>query len=74
MPTYEYECEQGHSFETRQGIDEEPLETCEIDQCQAPVERQIGIGGGLLFKGPGFYATDYRDSPDSSKDRKGRSR
>jgi putative FmdB family regulatory protein len=58
MPTYEYRCSQGHEFEQVQRMSEAPLDTC--PQCGAPAERQLSVGGGLLFKGSGFYITDYR--------------
>ena len=62
MPTYEYECRQcGHAFERFQGINEAPIDTC--PECGGSVRRLISSGGGLVFKGPGFYATDYRSGP-----------
>lgn len=59
MPTYEYECSGcGHAFERFQGINEDPIRVC--PECGGKVRRLISSGGGLVFKGPGFYATDYR--------------
>ena len=59
MPTYEYECTKcGHLFETVQSIKAEPLKKC--PKCKGRVKRVLGLGGGLLFKGSGFYTTDYR--------------
>jgi putative FmdB family regulatory protein len=59
MPTYEYEClEAGHRFEEFQSITEPPLETCPI--CGGKARRLISGGAGILFKGSGFYQTDYR--------------
>jgi putative FmdB family regulatory protein len=58
MPTYEYRCSQGHTFEQFQRITDAPLEKC--TQCGAPAERVLSAGAGLLFKGSGFYITDYR--------------
>ncbi len=59
MPTYEYECRVcGHAFERFQGINEDPIAEC--PECEGKVRRLISSGGGLVFKGPGFYATDYR--------------
>jgi putative FmdB family regulatory protein len=59
MPTYEYECRScGHSFEKFQSITARPVKTC--PNCGGAVFRVIGPGGGLLFKGSGFYETDYR--------------
>jgi len=59
MPTYEYECREcGEAFERFQGINEAPVAEC--PECGGSVRRLISSGGGLVFKGPGFYATDYR--------------
>lgn len=59
MPTYEYECSHcGHKFEAFQQISHKPLEKC--PKCQKRVKRLIGKGAGIIFKGSGFYATDYR--------------
>jgi putative FmdB family regulatory protein len=58
MPTYEYRCSAGHEFELLQRMSEEPLRECRI--CGAPAERLLSAGAGLLFKGSGFYITDYR--------------
>ena len=59
MPTYEYECRDcGHAFERFQGINEDAISVC--PECTGKVRRLISSGGGLVFKGPGFYATDYR--------------
>ena len=70
MPTYEYRCDECDSvFEAWQGINDDALTECR--ECGASgVRRLISSGGGLVFKGPGFYATDYRSGPSggSSKD------
>jgi putative FmdB family regulatory protein len=60
MPTYEYECEAcGHKFEKFQSIKAAPIRKC--PECgKSKVRRLIGTGAGLLFKGSGFYITDYR--------------
>ncbi len=58
MPTYEYRCANGHVFEQFQRMSEDPIDTC--PQCGAPAERLLSSGAGLLFKGSGFYITDYR--------------
>jgi putative FmdB family regulatory protein len=58
MPTYEYRCASGHQFEQFQRMTEPPVEKCPI--CGAAAERQLSAGAGLLFKGSGFYITDYR--------------
>ena len=66
MPTYEYECQKcGHHFELFQSITAEPVKDC--PKCQGPVQKLISGGGGLLFKGSGFYTTDYRSSEYKSK-------
>ncbi len=59
MPTYEYNCEScGHEFETFQTMTEPPVEKCPV--CNGKVKRIISGGAGFLFKGSGFYVTDYR--------------
>jgi putative FmdB family regulatory protein len=68
MPTYEYECEKCHHlFEQFQKITDEPLKTCPV--CGAKVKRLISGGGGLLFKGNGFYITDHRSESYKRKAR-----
>ena len=63
MPTYEYECQKcGHRFEQYQVISEKPLTRCPRPRCKGKVKRLIVTGGGLLFKGSGFYTTDYRSA------------
>lgn len=64
MPTYEYRCPKGHLFEVHQRISDEPGAPC--PECGRPAQRQISAGAGFLFKGDGFYVTDYR-SPDYKK-------
>jgi putative FmdB family regulatory protein len=73
MPTYEYVCEKcGHEFEKFQSISAKPLGTCPEDECaqknwaKGKVKRAISGGAGLIFKGSGFYITDYRS--DSYKE------
>jgi putative FmdB family regulatory protein len=59
MPTYEYRCLKcGHLFEELQHMTEEPLKKC--PKCKGKVKRLIGSGSGLIFKGSGFYITDYK--------------
>lgn len=59
MPTYEYECKAcGKVLEIFQNITARPLRQCPV--CKGPVRRLIGRGAGVIFKGSGFYQTDYR--------------
>lgn len=61
MPTYEYECAKcGKTFEVFQSMKDEPLKTCPDKKCKGKVKRLLGTGAGLIFKGSGFYITDYR--------------
>src|ERR1044072_296360 len=67
MPTYEYQCEKcKKSFEIFQSMKDPALTTCPKEQCRQKtwgkgrVKRQLGTGAGLIFKGSGFYITDYR--------------
>ena len=61
MPTYEYQCQKCERvFEEFQSISAEPLKSCPEKGCRGRVKRLISAGGGLLFKGSGFYITDYR--------------
>ncbi len=60
MPTYEYQCEHcGHKFEQFQSIAARPLRKCPMCGRQG-LRRLIGTGAGIIFKGSGFYQTDYR--------------
>lgn len=66
MPTYEYECMHcGHTFEAFQKMSDKPLSDC--PKCKKPVKRLISSGVGIIFKGSGFYATDYRKKPKGTK-------
>ncbi|MDP3073967.1 MAG: zinc ribbon domain-containing protein [Opitutaceae bacterium] len=60
MPTYEYACQKcGHEFEQFQSMRDEPLKKC--PKCKkAGLKRLVGGGAGLIFKGTGFYITDYK--------------
>ena len=67
MPTYEYVCEKcDHQFELFQSINDKPLTICPKEKCgrkvwgKGKVRRAISAGAGLIFKGSGFYITDYR--------------
>lgn len=67
MPTYDYACEKcGHEFEFYQSMKDDALTSCPKDACskkrwgKGKVKRAIGTGAGIIFKGSGFYQTDYR--------------
>jgi putative FmdB family regulatory protein len=67
MPTYEYVCHKcNHQFEIFQSISDNPLTVCPRERCgqqawgKGRVKRLIGAGAGVIFKGSGFYITDYR--------------
>jgi len=57
MPTYEYQCPEGHLFEKFQKMTDRPRAKCPV--CGKPASRKISGGAGLVFKGSGFYITDY---------------
>jgi putative FmdB family regulatory protein len=57
MPTYEYACPSGHEFEKFQRITDKPRARCPA--CGRQARRKISGGAGLVFKGSGFYITDY---------------
>ncbi len=64
MPTYEYKCTKcGHRFEIFQSMKDEPLTICPV--CKGKIKRLIGAGAGPIFKGTGFYQTDYKNSSNS---------
>lgn len=59
MPTYQYQCQScGFEFERFQSMNDEPVKRC--PECRCKVKRLIGTGAGIIFKGSGFYETDYR--------------
>jgi putative FmdB family regulatory protein len=68
MPTYEYACSKcGHTFETFQPMKDAPLKKC--PQCGKPaLRRLVGTGAGLIFKGSGFYITDYKNKSGAPKE------
>ncbi len=57
MPTYEYQCPEGHKFEKVQKMTDKPRAKCPT--CGKPAVRKISGGSGLVFRGSGFYITDY---------------
>lgn len=67
MPTYEYECtECGHNFEHLQSMVEKKLRKC--PKCgKMKLQRLIGRGGGIIFKGTGFYETDFKTKTEPKK-------
>ena len=65
MPTYEYECRKcGHTFEQFQSISAAPVKTC--PKCKGKVARLVSGGAGIIFKGSGFYQTDYKKTSHTS--------
>ena len=76
MPTYVYVCERcGHEFELVRSMSAPPLKICPKEVCgrkkwgKGKVQKKVGAGAGLIFKGSGFYITDYRSEgyKDSAK-------
>lgn len=66
MPTYEYSCAHcGKDFEVFQSMKDEPVKVCACCGKKGKVRRKIGGGAGLIFKGSGFYITDYKKSGSS---------
>jgi putative FmdB family regulatory protein len=66
MPNYDYQCQKcKYKFEVFQSIKATPLKKC--PECGGKVKRLIGGGGGIIFKGSGFYATDYKRSEKRKK-------
>src|SRR6266545_4021316 len=77
MPTYEYLCEKcGREFEKFQSMAEKPLKTCPKELCglkswgKGRVRKLISAGAGLIFKGSGFYITDYRSEGYKAAEKK----
>lgn len=65
MPTYDYMCLScGNKFEMFQNMTEKHLSSC--PECGGKVKRLIGAGAGPIFKGSGFYQTDYKNSSNNS--------
>ena len=66
MPTYDYRCRKcGHRFELFHSIKDDTIKRC--PRCKGRADRMISAGAGILFKGSGFYATDYRSSQYKEK-------
>jgi putative FmdB family regulatory protein len=74
MPTYEYACPKcGHQFEQFQSMRDEPLKKC--PKCgKSGLKRLVGGGAGLIFKGSGFYITDYKNKSGGKSDGGGESK
>jgi putative FmdB family regulatory protein len=68
MPTYEYRCLNGHTFEVTQRMSDDPVESCQ--ECGAPVER-VFHPVAVHFKGSGFYSTDYKSKAKASSGQDG---
>lgn len=63
MPTYEYKCDTCNEvFEIFHSISADPKTECPQKECDGKISRMISSGSGMLFKGSGFYETDYRSS------------
>ena len=61
MPTYDYQCEKcGEIFEIFQSMNDKKLTNCSNNSCGGKMQRLLGVGAGIIFKGSGFYETDYR--------------
>ena len=68
MPTYKYKCDgtcRPRTFEYWQNMSDKPLKEC--PKCGGKVKRLIGAGAGILFKGTGFYYTDYKRKKDEGR-------
>jgi putative FmdB family regulatory protein len=68
MPTYEYICAKcGHEMEAFQSMKDDPHRVCPACR-KAALKRKVGGGAGLIFKGSGFYITDYKNKPAAKPD------
>ena len=76
MPNYDYQCEKcDHVFEVFQSMNDPKLTDCPQEGCDGRVKRLLGTGAGIIFKGSGFYQTDYRsDSYKAGEKKRLRSR
>lgn len=74
MPTYDYQCQAcGHSWELFQSMNDDPVKSC--PKCKKrKAKRLLGLGAGIIFKGTGFYETDYKNKkPEKNKGESGSS-
>lgn len=67
MPTYEYKREDGTTFDIQQGINDDPLEKCPTTGQK--VRRIISGGGGVVYKGDGFYVNDYKRKGEKKEEK-----
>ncbi len=71
MPTYDYKCQKcGHQFEFVQSMNDARLTDCPEEHCDGKVKRLLGTGAGIIFKGTGFYETDYKRGDSYKKEAK----
>ena len=71
MPNYDYKCEKcDHLFEVFQSMSAEKLTDCPQKNCPGKVKRLLGTGGAVIFKGSGFYQTDYRSDSYKAGEKK----
>ena len=71
MPNYDYQCEKcDHVFEVFQSMNDDKLTTCPLEDCDGSVKRLLGTGAGIIFKGSGFYETDYRSDSYKAGEKK----
>jgi len=71
MPNYDYKCQKcGHVFEVFQSMNDPKLKDCPDSGCDGEVKRLLGTGAGLIFKGSGFYQTDYRSDSYKAGEKK----
>lgn len=73
MPTYDYQCQScGHEWELFQSMNDAPVKSC--PKCKKrKAKRLMGLGAGLIFKGTGFYETDYKRAGSPKKESGGES-
>ncbi len=71
MPNYDYKCEKcDHVFEVFQSMNDSKLTDCPQESCDGQVKRLLGTGSGIIFKGSGFYETDYRSDSYKAGEKK----
>tara|TARA_B110000003_G_scaffold248018_1_gene259458 strand:+ start:6341 stop:6619 length:279 start_codon:yes stop_codon:yes gene_type:complete len=71
MPNYDYKCEKcDQVFEVFQSMNDEKLTDCPKADCYGQVKRLLGTGAGIIFKGSGFYETDYRSESYKAGEKK----